>query len=93
MPLKNGDFVGIDPKRKVLYRNFHDISGTVYLVEISRNALKVHIKALHTLERPFKCEVPDCGMTYMTRLDLDRHSKKHAKALERQEKQKEWCRT
>ena len=54
----------------------------------SRNALKVHIKALHTLERPFKCEVPDCGMTYMTRLDLDRHSKKHAKALERQEKQK-----
>jgi uncharacterized C2H2 Zn-finger protein len=35
--------------------------------------------ALHTLDRPFKCEVPNCGMTYMTRLDLDRHVKKHNK--------------
>ena len=54
----------------------------------SRNALKVHIKALHTLERPFKCEVPNCGMTYMTRLDLDRHMKKHVKWEQKEEKAK-----
>ena len=54
----------------------------------SRNALKVHVKALHTLERPFKCEVPDCGMTYMTRLDLDRHMKKHVKWEQKEEKAK-----
>jgi len=45
----------------------------------ARPYLKVHTKALHTLDRPFKCEVPNCGMTYMTRLDLDRHMKKHNK--------------
>ena len=54
----------------------------------SRNALKVHTKALHTLERPFKCEVPGCGMTYMTRLDLDRHVKKHNKWEQKEEKAK-----
>ena len=37
MPIKNHDEFGIDPKRKVLYRNFHDISGKIFLVEISRN--------------------------------------------------------
>lgn len=54
----------------------------------SRNALKVHTKALHTLDRPFKCEVPGCGMTYMTRLDLDRHLKKHNKWEQKEEKAK-----
>ena len=54
----------------------------------SRNALRVHIRALHTLERPFKCEVPGCGVTYMTRADLDRHLNKHAKAAERTRKLK-----
>ena len=54
----------------------------------SRNALKVHIKALHTLDRPFKCEVEGCTMTYMTRIDLDRHLKKHQKWDDREEKQK-----
>lgn len=34
---------GIDPKRQVLYRNFHDIDGVLYLVEISRNPRKVFV--------------------------------------------------
>jgi len=34
---------GIDSKRKVLYRNFHVMSGKIYLVEISRNQKKVFI--------------------------------------------------
>ena len=54
----------------------------------SRNALKVHTKALHTLDRPFKCDIPGCGMTYMTRLDLDRHMKKHNKWEQKEEKAK-----
>ena len=37
MPIKNYVHHGVDPKRKVLYRNFHDVDGTIYLVEISRN--------------------------------------------------------
>lgn len=37
MPLRNNEFYGIDRKRKVLYRNFHDIDEKIYLVEISRN--------------------------------------------------------
>ena len=52
MPLKNCDDLGIDPKRKVLYRNFHDIDGTIYLVEISRNALKVFIILFPNFEMP-----------------------------------------
>ena len=40
MPIKNYAHHGVDPKRKVLYRNFHDVDGTIYLVEISRNAPK-----------------------------------------------------
>mmetsp|Transcript_27324 Transcript_27324/g.93266 ORF Transcript_27324/g.93266 Transcript_27324/m.93266 type:complete len:426 (-) Transcript_27324:194-1471(-) len=54
----------------------------------SRNALKVHVKALHTLERPFKCEYPGCSITYMTRIDLDRHLKKHQKWEDKEEKLK-----
>ena len=34
---------GIEPQRQVLYRNFHMIESTIYLVEISRNARKVFI--------------------------------------------------
>ena len=52
MPLKNHENDGIDPKRKVLYRNFHEISGTIYLVEISRNALKVFILLFPNFEAP-----------------------------------------
>ena len=33
----------IDPKRKVLYRNFHEINSKIYLVELSRNKQKVFI--------------------------------------------------
>lgn len=33
----------MDETRKVLYRNFHEISGKVFLVEISRNKTKVFI--------------------------------------------------
>ena len=51
MPVKNVEG-GIDPKRKVLYRNFHDIDGTIYLVEISRNALKVFILLFPNFEAP-----------------------------------------
>jgi hypothetical protein len=35
--------LGIDENRKVLYRNFHEISGVLYLVEISRGKTKVFI--------------------------------------------------
>ena len=35
--------LGIENKRKVLYRNFHQISRRVYLVEISRNTKKIFI--------------------------------------------------
>lgn len=59
MPIKNHRHFGIDPLRKVLYRNFHDVDGTVYLVEISRNALKVFILLFPNFEAPdiFLCEV------------------------------------
>lgn len=58
MPLKNYEEHGIDPKRKVLYRNFHDVDGVIYLVEISRNALKVFILLFPNFEAPdiFLCE-------------------------------------
>lgn len=52
MPLKNHEADGIDPKRKVLYRNFHDIDGTIFLVEISRNILKVFILLFPNFEAP-----------------------------------------
>jgi hypothetical protein len=52
MPLKNYAEHGIDPKRKVLYRNFHDVDGVIYLVEISRNALKVFILLFPNFEAP-----------------------------------------
>jgi hypothetical protein len=52
MPIKNFIVRGIDPKRKVLYRNFHDVDGTIYLVEISRNALKVFIMLFPNFEIP-----------------------------------------
>lgn len=59
MPLKNHEQRGVDPKRKVLYRNFHQIEGTIYLVEISRNALKVFVLLFPNFEAPdiFLCEV------------------------------------
>jgi hypothetical protein len=59
MPIKNHEMYCIDPKRKVLYRNFHDISGTIYLVEISRNTHKVFILLFPNFEAPdiFLCEV------------------------------------
>jgi len=52
MPIKNHEAIGIDTKRKVLYRNFHDIDGTIYLVEISRNALRVFIILFPNFEAP-----------------------------------------
>ena len=59
MPIKNFEEHGIDPKRKVLYRNFHSIDETIYLVEISRNALKVFILLFPNFEAPdiFLCEI------------------------------------
>ena len=35
--------MGIDEKRVVLYRNFHEINGRVYLVEIARSRAKILI--------------------------------------------------
>jgi len=52
MPIKNHELSGIDPKRKVLYRNFHNIDGTIYLVEISRNPIKVFILLFPNFEAP-----------------------------------------
>ena len=43
---------GIDMTRQVLYRNFHMIAETVYLVEISRNPKKVFILLFSNFERP-----------------------------------------
>jgi hypothetical protein len=59
MPLKNHESCGVDPKRKVLYRNFHSIDDVIYLVEISRNALKVFFLLFPNFEAPdiFLCEV------------------------------------
>jgi hypothetical protein len=45
-------FDGIEPTRRVLYRNFHDIDGQVYLVEISRNKKKVFVLLFPNFERP-----------------------------------------
>ena len=51
----------------------------------TRNALKTHVKSLHTLERPFKCPEPGCGMTYMTKIDLERHMVRHQKQAQKEE--------
>ena len=60
MPIKEAVArdAGIDPKRKVLYRNFHDINGMIYLVEISRVPKKVHVLMFPNYERPeiFVCD-------------------------------------
>ena len=52
MQIKNSLFAGSDQKRKVLYRNFHNISGIIYLVEISRTAKKVYIILFPNFEKP-----------------------------------------
>jgi hypothetical protein len=52
MFMKNPSFFNIDPKRKVMYRNFHDISGSVYLTEISKNDKKVFIILFPNFEKP-----------------------------------------
>jgi hypothetical protein len=52
MQIKNCSETGIDPLRKVLYRNLHEIDGVVYLVEISRNHLKVFILLFPNFEKP-----------------------------------------
>lgn len=44
--------LGIDMKRKVLYRNFHEVSGTVFLIEISRSKTKVFIVLFENYANP-----------------------------------------
>lgn len=44
--------LGVEMKRQVLYRNFHQIGDQVYLVEISRNPKKVFILLFPNFERP-----------------------------------------
>jgi hypothetical protein len=39
-------------KRNVLYRNFHEISGRIYLIEISRSKKKVFILLFENFENP-----------------------------------------
>ena len=58
-PLRIGfNNLGIDESRKVLYRNFHEVSGLVYLVEISRKDRKVFIVLFEHHAHPhlFKAE-------------------------------------
>ena len=60
MPIKESVArdAGIDPKRKVLYRNFHDINRMIYLVEISRSPKRIFIVLFPNYERPeiFVCD-------------------------------------
>lgn len=55
MPIKN-EQAGIDPSRRVLYRNFHQINDSlkkvVYLVEISKNSKKMFIMLFPNFEKP-----------------------------------------
>lgn len=52
-PLKIGfNEHGVKDKRKVLYRNFHEISGKIFLVEISRSKLKVFVMLFENFENP-----------------------------------------
>ncbi len=44
--------LGIDSKRKVLYRNFHEMSSKIYLVEISRDQKKVFILLFPDFDKP-----------------------------------------
>lgn len=44
--------LGIEAKRQVLYRNFHQVGDKIYLVEISRNPKKVFILLFPNFEKP-----------------------------------------
>ena len=44
--------MGINTDRQVLYRNFHDISGKIFLVEISRTTKKVFFLLFPNFEKP-----------------------------------------
>lgn len=44
--------LGIEPKRKVLYRNFHQISERIYLIEISRSSKKIFVLLFPNFEQP-----------------------------------------
>ena len=43
---------GIGPERDVLYRNFHEISELIYLVEISRDKKNLFVVLLENFEDP-----------------------------------------
>ena len=40
-------------------------------------AMKYHVRAMHTMDRPYKCEEPECDKTFMRREHLGAHAKKH----------------
>jgi len=44
--------LGIELKRQVLYRNFHQVGDKIYLVEISRNPKKVFVLLFPNFEKP-----------------------------------------
>ena len=54
MPVKShiAKETGINPKRRVIYRQFHDINKTIFLVEICRSSKKILILLFPNYERP-----------------------------------------
>jgi hypothetical protein len=44
--------IGAVPTRKVLYRDFHEIGGLTYLVEISKHKQKVFVHLFKNFEMP-----------------------------------------
>ena len=53
LPLDIGyNDLGVKLKRHVLYRNFHEISKVVYLVEISRDRKKIFVLLFENFEKP-----------------------------------------
>lgn len=52
MAIRNLHFHNIEAKRRVLYRNFHNVSGVIYLVEISRTPKRVYVILFPNFEKP-----------------------------------------
>jgi hypothetical protein len=44
--------LGVEQKRAVLYRNFHEISKKIYLIEISRTKKRVFVLLFENFENP-----------------------------------------
>ena len=44
--------IGACPERKVLYRNFHEVSGQMYLIEISKHLCRLFVHLIPNFETP-----------------------------------------